>query len=118
MSCHGGDDAFDTLSSHVCTYHGGSVSVAIVEGKGRVLLAERDFEAGERILLEYPLIEAVAGSELPAVRALRGLHEVRDFTQHLGRSGKGTGRREGGPARVPRDFLLGGTLLIDSGRGP
>lgn len=71
----GADAAFSLIFDHVCTYHGGSVSVDTVEGKGRVLRAERDFEAGERILLEYPLIEAVAAPALPAVRALRTLRE-------------------------------------------
>lgn len=53
---------FALVANHVETYHGDSVRVATYEGKGRVLLAEVDFEPGERILLEYPLIEVVEDS--------------------------------------------------------
>ncbi|CAJ1370915.1 unnamed protein product, partial [Effrenium voratum] len=63
------------IAGHVDTYHGGSVRVSTVEGKGRVLLAATDFEPGERILLEYPLIEALADSEALAFRELQRLKQ-------------------------------------------
>ncbi|CAK8989959.1 unnamed protein product [Durusdinium trenchii] len=63
------------VANHVATYHGEAVAVAQIAGKGRVLLANVDFEPGERILLEYPLIEVVADDSIPAFQVLQRLEQ-------------------------------------------
>lgn len=67
------------VAEHVSTYHGGAVRVSEAEGKGRVLVAVCDFEPGERILLEYPLVEAKANKAAPAYVLLEGLKESGAF---------------------------------------
>ncbi|CAE8640025.1 unnamed protein product, partial [Polarella glacialis] len=71
----GGEDNLSLVAEHVSTYHGGAVRVEKREGKGRVLVADTDFEAGERVMLEYPLIEAVADESIPAYKEVLRLKE-------------------------------------------
>lgn len=68
-------DRISSVAEHVVTYHGGSVRVAEAVGKGRILLASRDFEPGERILLEYPLVEVAVDRTAPAYQLLGKLRE-------------------------------------------
>jgi len=57
------------------TYHGGTVQVALAEGKGRVLVAARALDPGERALLEYPLVEVAADDTVAAYALLVRLRE-------------------------------------------
>lgn len=70
----GGDDVL-VVAEHVSTYHGGAVEVQVLQGKGRVLVAACDFEPGERILLEYPLVEVAVDDSAEAYRLLLKLRE-------------------------------------------
>eukprot|EP00928_Gymnodinium_smaydae_P046446 TRINITY_DN30943_c0_g1_i2.p1 TRINITY_DN30943_c0_g1~~TRINITY_DN30943_c0_g1_i2.p1 ORF type:complete len:516 (-),score=112.79 TRINITY_DN30943_c0_g1_i2:57-1604(-) len=65
------------VAQHVETYHGDDVRVAAVEGKGRVLLAARDFEAGERVLLEFPLVQVSGDGSCGEVPTLELLSRLR-----------------------------------------
>eukprot|EP00929_Paragymnodinium_shiwhaense_P078820 TRINITY_DN40891_c0_g1_i2.p1 TRINITY_DN40891_c0_g1~~TRINITY_DN40891_c0_g1_i2.p1 ORF type:complete len:500 (-),score=93.48 TRINITY_DN40891_c0_g1_i2:771-2270(-) len=63
-----------SVADHVATYHGEDVRLEEQEGCGRILVAARDFDAGERILLEYPLVHVVADQASPAYSLVQKLH--------------------------------------------
>lgn len=63
----------ESVAEHVALYHEGSVSVEEIDGKGRVLIAARDFEEGDRVLLEYPLVQVAVDRGHPAFQVLLDL---------------------------------------------
>eukprot|EP00933_Yihiella_yeosuensis_P051753 TRINITY_DN4972_c0_g3_i1.p1 TRINITY_DN4972_c0_g3~~TRINITY_DN4972_c0_g3_i1.p1 ORF type:complete len:503 (+),score=113.65 TRINITY_DN4972_c0_g3_i1:154-1662(+) len=65
----------EVVAEHVEAYHSGSVRVETRQGKGRILVADRGFDPGERVLLEYPLIEAVGDESVPVYKELLKLKE-------------------------------------------
>mmetsp|Transcript_130269 Transcript_130269/g.416591 ORF Transcript_130269/g.416591 Transcript_130269/m.416591 type:complete len:499 (+) Transcript_130269:306-1802(+) len=75
MACDGGGVSTSVIGEHVATYHGDDVTVSEAEGKGRILLAANELEPGERIMLEYPLVEVVANKAAPAYVILTRLLE-------------------------------------------
>lgn len=70
-----GEAGLALIAEHVETYHGGAVEVQATSDKGRILVAMRDFEPGERILLEYPLVEVAVDKAHPAYQTLVRLKE-------------------------------------------
>ncbi|CAK0870084.1 unnamed protein product, partial [Prorocentrum cordatum] len=66
------EEDIELLVKHVQAYHGDTVLVSAAEGKGRILLAACEFEPGQRILLEYPLVQvAVNRSEAAYAELIR-----------------------------------------------
>lgn len=68
-------EAAGLIPEHVKAYHSDTVRVGRARGKGRVLYASQDFEPGERILLESPLVEVRVQKSAPAYRALLRLQD-------------------------------------------